>query len=244
MVAVLIFVNVSVLSVEPWLVELGHGHSRQPRIGQFQCSQSSRGWWNLTLHPPPPYYRGFQCSQSSRGWWNRSKMLGRPGDKEFQCSQSSRGWWNNPASAVRFPLPAVSVLSVEPWLVEHADARCGPAPGDVSVLSVEPWLVERLRLNTCKSMGIRFQCSQSSRGWWNRIAAEERLPRTRFQCSQSSRGWWNSRARQCTMIQNFVSVLSVEPWLVELRGVHPGRVAVTRFQCSQSSRGWWNSESC
>ena len=39
----------------------------------------------------------------------------------------------------------------------------------VSVLSVEPWLVEPVRRIDNTTQKITFQCSQSSRGWWNRI---------------------------------------------------------------------------
>ena len=36
----------------------------------------------------------------------------------FQCSQSSRGWWNSIYAVLDDADVAVSVLSVEPWLVE------------------------------------------------------------------------------------------------------------------------------
>ena len=36
-----------------------------------------------------------------------------------------------------------------------------------------------------------------------------------FQCSQSSRGWWNSQNAIDFLHSGCVSVLSVEPWLVE-----------------------------
>ena len=40
----------------------------------------------------------------------------------FQCSQSSRGWWNGVVSAMIMQAISVSVLSVEPWLVEPVSA--------------------------------------------------------------------------------------------------------------------------
>ena len=62
--------------------------------------------------------RLFQCSQSSRGWWNDTQVLGQVKKVSFQCSQSSRGWWNAPMSDEDKIALQVSVLSVEPWLVE------------------------------------------------------------------------------------------------------------------------------
>ena len=35
------------------------------------------------------------------------------------------------------------------------------------MLSVEPWLVELSTANYDKLLEAWFQCSQSSRGWWN-----------------------------------------------------------------------------
>ena len=84
------------------------------------------------------------------------------------------------------------MLSVEPWLVELILGRAISRAPDVSVLSVEPWLVE---LRTDFRYTVRY---------WG------------FQCSQSSRGWWNCRDHRRSERREYVSVLSVEPWLVEL----------------------------
>ena len=135
----------------------------------FQCSQSSRGWWNRILEADASRSILFQCSQSSRGWWNSTICEAFSRAVTFQCSQSSRGWWNrNPPPPMRRH-PEVSVLSVEPWLVELYPQMVDPSPGTA------------------------FQCSQSSRGWWNLIRAHRCMRYGMwFQCSQSSRGWWNS----------------------------------------------------
>ena len=87
---------------------------------------------------------------------------------------------------------------------------------------------------------FRFQCSQSSRGWWNKTAHSLPSPACGFQCSQSSRGWWNPGDGSNYYFNFDVSVLSVEPWLVERYYVGSRESHEPRFQCSQSSRGWWN----
>ncbi len=144
----------------------------------------------------------------------------------------------------------VSVLSVEPWLVEPLFQSPSGIHQSVSVLSVEPWLVEPRRrpgathslhsfsalsravvggtrgLHDFYDRRLLFQCSQSSRGWWNRLVRAVASMMIPFQCSQSSRGWWNHLLNvgicQCVA----VSVLSVEPWLVEPNLIFPSRRVV------------------
>ena len=58
---------------------------------------------------------------------------------------------------------------------------------------------------------IEFQCSQSSRGWWNSPPQQRTMRHHQFQCSQSSRSWWNQGALQTLQPHQDVSVLSVEP---------------------------------
>ena len=94
-------------------------------LQKFQCSQSSRGWWNIALSLVCAAPQAFQCSQSSRGWWNRPHWLNTERRDPFQCSQSSRGWWNLDRVLKAATSRAVSVLSVEPWLVER---WCGWPP--------------------------------------------------------------------------------------------------------------------
>ena len=135
--------GVSVLSVEPWLVE----HRCQVSVCHhpplFQCSQSSRGWWNPDLaRDKPGICKGFsalsravvggtksgcghqQCrccfSALSRAvvGGTRRFVPGWEHRQQFQCSQSSRGWWNTLWQVLRTITGEVSVLSVEPWLVE------------------------------------------------------------------------------------------------------------------------------
>ena len=63
------------------------------------------------------------------------------------------------------------MLSVEPWLVEPGEFPQESDAVMVSVLSVEPWLVELLTFHNANPHVLRFQCSQSSRGWWNQADA-------------------------------------------------------------------------
>ena len=110
--------GVSVLSVEPWLVEHWLSVLTHPFQARFSAlSRAVVGGTKLEV-VPDEYLTKFQCSQSSRGWWNRS----------FSCTMSK--------------IAKVSVLSVEPWLVELYFSHANLVRDLVSVLSVEPWLVE------------------------------------------------------------------------------------------------------
>ena len=85
----------------------------------------------------------------------------------------------------------VSVLSVEPWLVEPGIMGMALIASSVSVLSVEPWLVEPFHGHV---VDVSVGCfSALSRAVVGGTKAPSRLwPRAvLFQCSQSSRGWWN-----------------------------------------------------
>ena len=166
--------------------------------------------------PAPAPAQQFQCSQSSRGWWNAAAVLAEMHGRMFQCSQSSRGWWNYPcAPAVERVDFGFSALSRAVVGGTHRELPGAPNRSAVSVLSVEPWLVEQGRKQTTppRQAGFSalsravvggtsasayasgywspFQCSQSSRGWWNWMPKRNSPALMAFQCSQSSRGWWN-----------------------------------------------------
>ena len=213
------FIKVSVLSVEPWLVELGVPFEHTWSCYKFQCSQSSRGWWNSSRSSTKIATTPFQCSQSSRGWWNSSgtpKMAatssrfsalsravvgGTPVtdsigviDGRFQCSQSSRGWWNSVfvfAGVLEFD---VSVLSVEPWLVEPRPASAAAdyarsfsalsraVVGGTMLVPTSLNVARRFSALSRAVVGGTLRCDSSA---WSRCW---------FQCSQSSRGWWNRRS--------------------------------------------------
>ena len=164
-------------------------------------------------------YQGFQCSQSSRGWWNETQVsffindddsfsalsravVGGTEPQQGLCSShrqvsvlSVEPWLVEPSVAGGvMDCAGVSVLSVEPWLVEQFAAHTRSWRQQVSVLSVEPWLVEPGCFSSDWPQSVRFQCSQSSRGWWNAAITALAGGKKPFQCSQSSRGWWNPSA--------------------------------------------------
>ena len=96
-----------------------------------------------------------------------------------------------PARGWKYGAASVSVLSVEPWLVEPRNAEYLTFKIGVSVLSVEPWLVERdASPNRLDAMVCFSALSRAVVG-----GTKERLHiqfySRLFQCSQSSRGWWN-----------------------------------------------------
>ena len=158
---------VSVLSVEPWLVELVDVVTASSYIKCFSAlSRAVVG--------------GTQCAWRCMNCDTCFSALSRAvvGGTSMKLNKSTR-------------LPCVSVLSVEPWLVEPL--LCCGAPGclNVSVLSVEPWLVEPFG----ESVSVRgLPCfSALSRavvgGTFTSIMIRSSV--VVFQCSQSSRGWWN-----------------------------------------------------
>ena len=155
------------LSVEPWLVELRAVF--ELRLHHRCFSALSRAVVGGTFR-----WCGRRCQPIRFSALSRAVVggtaFGVQGDVKmmwFQCSQSSRGWWNFLMMWFLYLSSIVSVLSVEPWLVE-------PVP-ELS--------------NRMPQTG--FQCSQSSRGWWNYDASIGDMEIPKFQCSQSSRGWWN-----------------------------------------------------
>ncbi len=182
----------------------------------FQCSQSSRGWWNCDgIAAGGVTHNGFSALSRavvggtrndavanyilavSFSALSRAVVGGTAGQRTqgfhrgpFQCSQSSRGWWNIRFDITSAAARAVSVLSVEPWLVEHyIDVNAGS--------------------------GCKFQCSQSSRGWWNPILLPARRSGTDVSVL-SVEPWLVERPNAAHMpAPENVSVLSVEPWLVE-----------------------------
>ncbi len=123
----------------------------------------------------------------------------------------------------------VSVLSVEPWLVELCVCADQRGRFAVSVLSVEPWLVEPSARGVGLSSVIGFSALSRAvvGGTQLRHMIHARLPQ--FQCSQSSRGWWNTPVSPTPSPPPAVSVLSVEPWLVELDPFVAALMATARF---------------
>ena len=163
----------------------------------FQCSQSSRDWWNAVRVAVAVGVIVFQCSQSSRDWWNAVRVAVAVGVIVFQCSQSSRGWWNavfeTPSNWGRHCFSALSRAVV------------GGTP----------------LIPTSSRKTVRFSAlSRAVVGGTLQAHADE-IKRAMFQCSQSSRGWWNYEPPVPDNWLFEVSVLSVEPWLVELINITP-----------------------
>ena len=103
----------------------------------FQCSQSSRGWWNRgVLIRVLPSLSGFSAlSRAVVGGTLEHGVIVQPGERfsalsravvggtgqsaiqhyrtlAFQCSQSSRGWWNAAGLMVAlFVIACFSALS-------------------------------------------------------------------------------------------------------------------------------------
>ena len=183
----------------------------------------------------------------------------------FQCSQSSRGWWNRPERALRHARPrrfsALSRAVVGGTLSRSMAVRIKRGFSALSRAVVGGTCETGLRLLTCISsfsalsravvggtkssrLGLRsFRCfSALSRAVVGGTTRRRRVDHVEFmfQCSQSSRGWWNPNVPESAACQSSVSVLSVEPWLVEPFGAIKQIATTVLFQCSQSSRGWWN----
>ena len=136
---------------------------------------------------------------------------------------------------------AVSVLSVEPWLVEpmpdettkHRSAcfsalsravvggtpgRLGFRPGsvDVSVLSVEPWLVEHLYRRRLPRNFLRFSALSRAVVGGTAPGRSPGAPPASFSALSRAVVGGTLCGRLAAMWPLPVSVLSVEPWLVEL----------------------------
>ena len=115
--------------------------------------------------------------------------------------------------ALRYDLP-VSVLSVEPWLVEPLWGRFALGVYVVSVLSVEPWLVE---LNVLMPSINAFSFSALSRAVVGGTTppSPHRLLRLRFSALSRAVVGGTTHHHAIASPMQRVSVLSVEPWLVE-----------------------------
>ena len=157
----------------------------------------------------------------------------------FQCSQSSRGWWNKKRLPSWLPNYRVSVLSVEPWLVELCQCDPIPLPVVVSVLSVEPWLVE---LHHPSSWCVSPPVSVLSVEPWLVEPGSHPTPDDASGCfSALSRAVVGGTFRRggygagcggfSALSRAVVGGTKCQRRII----VHP-----LWFQCSQSSRGWWN----
>ncbi len=160
--------EVSVLSVEPWLVEPVTPTQKPRPYRRFQCSQSSRGWWNQRGENIDVAIVAVSVL-SVEPWLVEPQIVRGCSDRERVSVLSVEPWLVEPAGRGVSPKSSivVSALSVEPWLVERDDWNRAGRVMAVSVLSVEPWLVEPNHHRQRRGRDKGFQCSQSSRGWWN-----------------------------------------------------------------------------